>query len=70
MSVSINDILEKYDELPFEDKEYVFDILKHRMIDYRRKEIAERGYQAEKDYIEGKSKTGSIEDLFKDLHSD
>jgi hypothetical protein len=70
MPTSINEILDKYDELSYEDKEYVIDILNKRIIEYRRMQISKRGEEAVKNYQEGNSKIGSAEDLFKDLEND
>jgi hypothetical protein len=70
MSTVIDELLDKYDELSFEEKEYLLDVLQHRIVEYRRMEMAEKLEQAEKDYLDGKSKSGSVDDLFEDLEND
>ncbi len=50
------------------DQEYVVDILSKRLIESRRAEISTRVKEAMGAYKEGKVKSGSLDDLWKDLN--
>jgi hypothetical protein len=67
-TVKINDILDQFDNLNFEDKEYLHDIISKRLIENRREQIKQAGIEAEKDYREGRAKSGTVADLLKDLN--
>jgi hypothetical protein len=49
-----------------DDQEIAIDIIKHRLIEKRRKEIIESIKQARIDYKDGNVKRGTVEELFKD----
>lgn len=68
--ITINDALNDFQKLSDSDKEYFLEIAKKRMIEVKRKQLANRVAEAEKNYAEGKSKSGNVDALLKDLESD
>jgi len=68
MAATLDKVIHDLDELSFEDKEYVKEIFDKMFIEARRAQILERSKEAARNYEEGKSKRGSVEDLIKDLN--
>ncbi len=66
--ITINEVLEEVEHLEISDQEYIFDILSKRLIESRRAELSRRIKEAMKAYKEGKVKSGSLDDLWKDLN--
>ncbi len=66
--VTINDVLEEVEHLDMNDQEYVVDILSKRLIESRRAEISKRIKEATLAYKKGKVKSGSLDDMWKDLN--
>ena len=66
--MTIEQVLESIDSLGMDDQVYLLEVLSKRMIELRRRSIAERAKEAEKDYKKGKVKRGSVDDLWKDLN--
>jgi hypothetical protein len=69
-TLTIIDILETINHLPFEDQQMVSDIIQKRLIEQRRKEIAENAKIALEQYTKRKLPSGTPEDLEKDLLSE
>ena len=67
MEKLINVVIESFEKLEMEDKEYVFDLLKKHIVEMRRDKIYKRAEEAFDNYTKGNVQKGSIEDLFKDL---
>lgn len=65
--VTLNTVLSEISDLSLDEKEMVEDILHKRIIEERREEIYSDYQHALKDYKEGKYKSGSVEDLIKDM---
>lgn len=65
--LTFNDLLEAIDDLPVEQQEDLIRIVRHRLTDRRREEIAERVRLARIEFAEGRTKRGSVEDLMNDL---
>ncbi len=68
--VNIQDALETIEKLPPEEQETLVEIIKKRLIERRRGEIAQNAKETLKAVREKKAKYGSIEDLETDLLSD
>ena len=66
--VGVNDVLETIERLDIDNQEYISEVLSKRLIESRRKKMAERAQEAEQVYMEGKVKRGNIKDLWKDLN--
>lgn len=66
----LNKLIEDFNHLPLEEREYVIEIAKKQLIEAKREKIAKRAKEAENNYKKGKVKSGSVKDLQKDLESD
>jgi hypothetical protein len=62
-SNSLNQVLESILELSTEEQLYLSELLKKRLIDVRRNEIANRVLEAEENYREGHVCVGTVDDL-------
>ena len=67
---NVNRVIEEFDQLPLEDKEYVADVIRKQVIESRREKIAERAQEARTNLKEGRVKIGTIRELMEDLESD
>jgi hypothetical protein len=67
MNLSFNEVLESADNLPFEEKEILIDILKNRQIQYGRNELIKDISFGKKEYSNGKTKKGNSSDLMKEM---
>ncbi len=68
--ITINDALGDFQKLNDVDKEYFLEVVRKQMIELRRKNISDRVSEVEVNYETGKIKTGSTDDLLKDLNDD
>jgi hypothetical protein len=69
-NVNVNKVIEEFDQLPLEDKEYVAEVIRKQVIESRREKIAERAQEARSNFEEGRVKTGTLKELMEDLDSD
>ena len=67
---SINTVIEKFNSLLFEEKEFAVDIIKKVYAEEARKAIAVRARKATENMKKGKVKKGTVSDLYKDLEND
>ncbi len=65
----LNQVLESVERLPVEDQEILIDVIRKRLIEKRRDELARSITQAQKDYEEGNVFRGTIEDVIAELNS-
>jgi hypothetical protein len=59
--------LDAIESLPVDAREEIIDIIKKRLIEDRREEIAANAREAVREVREGRAKYGTIEDLKRDL---
>lgn len=64
---SLNDILERIDRLSDEEQEMLTDIVRNRLHERRREEIARNAKETYEALKEGRAKTGTTDDLKRDL---
>jgi hypothetical protein len=69
-NTSLNQLVEDFNELLFEDKEYAIELLRKQLVEAKRDGIAIRAKEAMSNLKKGKVKRGSFEDLLKDLKND
>ena len=69
-SSTISEIIEKFDKLSPEDKEYTRQILEKNIVETKRAQLIQRVKDAKKNLSGGKVKRGSYRDLYKDLEDD
>jgi hypothetical protein len=67
-NTSIEEVLESIESLDIDDQAYILEVLSKRLVELRRSEIVKRAAEAEETYREGKVKSGTIDDLWKDLN--
>ena len=66
----LNKLIEDFESLPLDDKEYALDIIKKQVIEAKRDTIARRAKMAVTNYKKDFVKKGTIKDLYKDLEGD
>ena len=64
MATTVDAILEEISELSIEDQEMVDEIVHKRIIDSKREEIRAEYQAALREREQGKTKSGSVNDLF------
>lgn len=67
-AVTINRVLEEIEQLDIDDRIYIHQVLSSRLIETERARIADRVREAEKNYAEGKVRSGSVDDLMSGLN--
>jgi len=67
---TLNKIIEEFNHLPLDDKEYAVEVIEKQLIEAKRVAIAKRAKEAMVNFKKGNSKTGNIKELYKDLESD
>lgn len=65
--ISFQQLLDYVEQLPIDQQESLIDIIRRRIIELRRDELSMSIREARTEYEKGKIKTGSVDDLAKDL---
>jgi len=65
--VTIEKVLDEIEELPIYDKEYLEQELHKRVSAEKRKSFIADIHQSESDFRDGRSRTGTADELFKNL---
>lgn len=63
----INTVIEQFEALPLEEKEYAAGLIRKAYAEAARNALAQRAKQATRNAKAGKAKKGSVADLRKDL---
>ncbi|HSR17292.1 MAG TPA: hypothetical protein VLM39_04280 [Ignavibacteriaceae bacterium] len=69
-STNINDFLESISKLPLDDQLMISEIIRKRVIEEKRKELAESVKEGKEEYLSNNTKKGSVEDFLKDLETE
>ncbi len=69
-STNLNDFLESVSKLPLDDQLMISEIIHKRVIEEKRKKLAESVKESKEEYRANKTKHGSIEDFLKDIESE
>lgn len=69
-STTLNKLIEDFNLLSLDDKEYALDVVKKQLIEAKRNAIAKRAKEAMTHLKKGLIKKGTIRELYKDLESD
>jgi uncharacterized membrane-anchored protein YjiN (DUF445 family) len=64
---NFNEILERVDKLSEEEQEMLTDIIRNRLRERRREEIARNAKETYQALKEGRAKTGTVDDIKRDL---
>jgi len=67
--VRFGEILEEADRLPLEDQETLIEVLKKRMRDRRRAELAKDIQEAQKEFQEGSCRPATADELVREILS-
>ena len=70
MAITIDKVIEDFDQLSLDEKQYVSDVFRKQLIESRRELIADRVKEATANYEAGNIKQGYVEDLYRDLEDD
>ncbi len=68
-TITLDKTLDMIEKLPYEQQETLVEVVRKRLIERRRAEIAKNGRRTLKAFKEGKAKVGSVADLRKDMES-
>lgn len=69
-NTSLNKLVEDFNDLTFDDKEYAIELIQKQLIEAKREGIVIRAREAMSNLKKGKVQRGSVGDLLKDLESD
>lgn len=69
-ATNLNDFLESVSKLPLDDQLMISEIIHKRVIEEKRKKLAESVKESKEEYKASKTKSGSIEDFLKDVESE
>lgn len=69
-SATLNKLIEDFNYLTLEDKEYALEIIKKQLIEAKRNAIAKRVKEAMSNFKKNQIKAGTVRELYKDLESD
>ena len=67
---TLNKIIEEFNHLPLDDKEYAVEVIEKQLIEAKRAAIAKRAKEAMVNLRKGNYRIGDIKELYKDLESD
>jgi len=67
---TLNKIIEEFNHLPLDDREYAVEVIEKQLIEAKRVAIAKRAKEAMVNLKKGNSRIGDIKELYKDLESD
>jgi hypothetical protein len=66
---ALNRLIEDFNELSVEDREFAVELIQKQLIETKRERIVSRTKEAMANLRKGKVKRGSARDLFKDLEN-
>lgn len=69
-TTSLNEILDTFNRLPLEDKEYAADVINKQLVEAKRDALARRVKHAEGSLKKGAVKKGALKELYEDLEND
>jgi hypothetical protein len=69
-TMQFNQILELIDYLSVDEQEDLINIVRHRQIEKRREQIANKINQTRQEYQEGKIFRGTVDDIIAELNDD
>lgn len=69
-SATITKLIEEFNLLPLDDKEFAADIIRKQLIEAKREAIVKKVKEAQTRLKKGMVKRGTVKDLYRDLESD
>jgi hypothetical protein len=70
MNTTLGNLLNDFQNLPLQDKEYFFDVVQKQLVEAKRDLLAERIFEAKEHYASGRCKSGGIKEMMEDLEGD
>ncbi|MBW8004055.1 MAG: hypothetical protein FVQ80_19030 [Planctomycetes bacterium] len=70
VKTKLDRVIDDFNNLSLEEKEYITEILYKQLIETKRETITKRVEEALQNYHQGAVRTGTVEDLRRDLESD
>lgn len=67
---TITKLIEEFNLLPLDDKEFAAELIKKQLIEAKRDAIAKRVKEVQANLKKGIVKRGTVKELYKDLESD
>ena len=67
---TITDVIENFNTLPYEEKEFTFNLIEKYFIESKRDQLFKRIEEAKQNLKDGNIKSGSLKDLLEDLNSE
>jgi hypothetical protein len=65
----LNKLIDDFNELPFEDREYALELIQKQLVEAKRNAIFRRAKEAESNLKKGRVKKGSMQELMRDIES-
>jgi len=69
-TTALNKLIEEFNHLPMDDKEYAVDVIKKQLAEAKRGAIAKRAKEAMANLKKGAIRKGTVQDLHEDLEID
>jgi hypothetical protein len=69
-SATITKLIEEFNLLPLDDKEFAAEIIRKQLIEAKRNAITKRVKEVKSHLTKGMVKRGTVKELYKDLESD
>ena len=69
-TATMNKLIQEFNLLPLDDKEYATEVMKKQLIEAKREAIARRAKTAMASFRKKMTKRGTVKELYKDLESD
>ncbi len=66
-TVTFQEVLDIIESLPEYQQEDLIEIVRRRLIEYRREVLAKNIQEAREEYVRGEVKKGTVDDLMKEL---
>jgi hypothetical protein len=66
----LNSVIEDFNRLSLDEKEYLLEIIQKQLVESKRDQIAKRAQEARENLGMGRIHRGSFKDLFEDLEND
>jgi hypothetical protein len=64
---NIQDVLDEFDKLPFDEQSLLLKLIRKRTTQQRRTDLVKRVAESDKEYARGKTTRGTADDLMKEL---
>ena len=69
-AATVNKLIQEFNLLPLDDKEYATEVMKKQLIEAKREAIARRAKTAMASFRKKMTKRGTVKELYKDMESD